>query len=242
MVAALELPPPPKPPPTLILPEEDNTPSAIDIVLASLPLVPRPDTINKILDATKIFQERDEIDIDPNAIDLEVDFLSRSFSWLERALNIKTYARNMRTSSDDENSIPPHIHALQSLLLKMMCDQSDLLIVLRKLEYFGRRHKDAFGEVGGEAGRLLEVCDALIAERKRQEDEAQASLKERRDRAMRAWEEQHAAYLQELETQRLKQEAPRSPAPKAPAAPPPPPPPRSSAAAPPPPAGTRRMT
>lgn len=201
------------------------------MVLESLPSC-KPRTIRQILRATQVFQDNDEVDIKPDEVDLEIDFLARSFSWLERALNLHSYHRNMRVRRDEPDSVPPAVLALQQLLLRVIAQDTKMLLVLRKLQYFGRKYRDAFGEVGDEASRLLAVCETLLAEQKRREAEQAATLQARRDRARKAWEAQQDAYLQLVEQRRLEV------AKQAAAAPPPPPPPPGRGAAPAPPPGS----
>lgn len=199
------------------------------MVLESLPSC-QPHTIRQILRATQVFQDNDEVNIKPDEVDLEIDFLSRSFSWLERALNLHSYHRNMRVRRDDPDSVPPAVLALQQLLLRVLAEDTPMLSVLRKLQYFGRKYRDAFGEVGDEASRLLAVCESLLGEQRRRAAEQAATLRARRDRARKAWDAQQEAYLKLVEERRLAAAKPAAPVP-----PPPPPPPGAGRAVPPPP-------
>lgn len=217
----------PPPPPPLELPEDDSAPTPAEVVLESLPPC-QPRTIHQILRATQVFQDNDEVNIKPDEVDLDIDFLSRSFSWLERALNLHSYHRNMRERRDDPGSVPPAVLALQQLLLRVIAEDTPMLAVLRKLQYFGKKYRDGYGEVGDEASRLLAVCETLLGEQRRRAAEQEATLKARRDRARKAWEAQQEAYLQLIAERKVAAKAPAAP-------PPPPPPPRGTKTAPPPP-------
>jgi hypothetical protein len=181
------------PPPPLVLPQPDNTPSAAQRIITSLPPC-KPYTIHHILAFCKAFQDHDEVNIVADEIDLEVEFLSRSFSWLERALDVDAYAGNMQGVPRGGNP-PATVFALRTLLLRILAEDTKLLGVLRKLQYFGRKHRERFGAVGDEAARLIAVCERLLKVQKIEQEAKRSALEAEEERARDEWHVAQQAYL-----------------------------------------------
>ena len=183
------------PPPPLELPEADDCPTTSQRIIAALPEC-RPFTVERILSFVQPFQEKDEVDIIADEVELEVEFLSKSFSWLLCALDVDTYVGKMQHAQSHEDlAAPATVTALQMLLLRVITEDTQLYGVLRKLEYFGRKHRENFGAVGDEASRLLKVCDRLLKQKQQERAAKERALQEEHERLRDAWEQQQQAYL-----------------------------------------------
>jgi hypothetical protein len=176
-----------------VLPQADNTPSATQRIIDILPSR-KPYTVRHILAFCKAFQDHDEVNIVADEIDLEVEFLSRSFSWLERALDVDAYAGSMQ-GVPRGGTAPATVYALQILLLRILAEDTQFLGVLRKLQYFGKKHRERFGAVGDEAAKLITVCERLLKMQKVEQEAKRSALEAERERVRDEWHVSQQAYL-----------------------------------------------